>query len=68
MRTIDRRDFLGTSAKIIAAASIFPLYSFPNDGKPASATKTKLALVGTGSRGTYTWGKNFPFGCARSSG
>ena len=57
MRIINRRDFIGNTAKIAVAASIFPLYSFGNDKKPASAIKTRLALVGTGSRGTYSWGK-----------
>jgi len=57
MKTINRRDFLGNTAKVAVAASAFPLYSFANDKKPASAIKTKLALVGTGSRGTFSWGK-----------
>jgi len=57
MENINRRDFLGNSTKIAVAASAFPLYSFANDKKPASKVKTKLAIVGTGGRGTYTWGK-----------
>ena len=57
MQTINRRDFFGNTAKIAVATSIFPLYSFGNDKKPATAVKTRLALVGTGSRGTYSWGK-----------
>jgi predicted dehydrogenase len=57
MKTIDRRDFLGNTAKIIVAASAFPLYSFAGDKKQVPAAKTKLAIVGTGNRGTYNWGK-----------
>jgi len=36
MKTINRRDFLGNTAKVAVAASVFPLYSFANDKKPAS--------------------------------
>ena len=59
MKTINRRDFLGNSAKLaVAAASIsLPLYSFMKDKKTAPPLKTKLAIVGTGGRGTYSWGK-----------
>ena len=57
MKTINRRDFLCNTAKIAVAASVFPLYSFANDKKPTSPIKTKLALVGTGDRGTFNWGK-----------
>ncbi|MCK9413688.1 MAG: Gfo/Idh/MocA family oxidoreductase, partial [Prolixibacteraceae bacterium] len=57
MKTTTRRDFLGNTAKLAIAASVFPLYSFANDKKPGTAIKTKLALVGTGSRGTFSWGK-----------
>lgn len=57
MQTITRRNLLGSSTKIAAAVSAFPLYSFAKDKKSDSSIKTKLALVGTGSRGTYMWGK-----------
>ena len=57
MKTTTRRDFLANSTKIIVAASAFPLYSFVNDKNQVSVTKTRLALVGTGGRGTYSWGK-----------
>jgi len=57
MKTTSRRDFIGNTAKIAVASSVFPLYSFVNDKKTTSAIKTKLALVGTGSRGTFNWGK-----------
>lgn len=58
MKTINRRNFLGNTAKIAVAASVFPLYSFTNNKKQTSQIKTKLALIGTGSRGTFTWGKS----------
>lgn len=48
---------MGNSTKVAVAASVFPLYSFVNEKKSSSSIKTKLAMVGTGSRGTYTWGK-----------
>jgi predicted dehydrogenase len=58
MKPINRRDFLGNSAKLaVAAAAIsIPLYSFAKNN-PVTARKTRLALVGTGGRGTFTWGK-----------
>lgn len=58
MKTINRRDFLGNSVRIAVAASALPLYSYANDIKPEPVVKTKLALVGTGNRGTYSWGKS----------
>lgn len=57
MKITSRRDFLGNGSKMVVAASAFPLYSFANDKKRNNPVKTKLALVGTGNRGTYTWGK-----------
>ncbi len=57
MKPIIRRDFLGNSTKIVGVAWAYPLYSFTNDKKPATQIKTKLALIGTGSRGTFSWGK-----------
>lgn len=56
MKTIHRRDFLGNTAKLAVAASVFPIYSFKNDKKTDSPIKTKLALVGTGTRGLNSWG------------
>ena len=57
MNTINRRDFLGTAGKLAVAASVLPLYSFANDKTTYPSGKTRLALVGTGNRGVYTWGK-----------
>ena len=48
---------MGNTAKIAATASALPLYSVGNDKKPSFKIKTKLALVGTGNRGTFSWGK-----------
>jgi hypothetical protein len=56
MKTIKRREFVSNTAKMVAATSVFPLYSFANDSKPASAVKTRIAIAGTGNRGTYSWG------------
>ncbi len=57
MKTTTRRNFIGNTAKIAVAASVFPLYSFASDKKSGTAIKTKLAMVGTGGRGTFSWGK-----------
>ena len=52
-----RRDFLSTSAKMAVAAASLPLLrTKPVLAKPASR-KLKVALVGTGVRGSSTWGK-----------
>lgn len=56
MKTINRRNFLGNTAKIAAAATVFPLYSFAGNKKQTPTSKTKLAMVGTGVRGIYSWG------------
>lgn len=48
---------MGNTAKAAVAASVFPLYSSANDNNVSHAKKTRLALVGTGSRGTYSWGR-----------
>ncbi len=58
---IDRRKFIGNSARLIAATSIMPIYSFSENNENTkiskSSVKTRLAIVGTGSRGSTTWGK-----------
>ena len=58
---IDRRKFIGNSARLIAATSIMPIYSFSENSEKTkvskSSSKTRLAIVGTGSRGSTTWGK-----------
>jgi len=52
-----RRDFLSSSAKMAVAAASLPLLrTKPVLAKPASR-KLKVALVGTGVRGSSTWGK-----------
>lgn len=55
MKKINRRDFISSGSTLLAAATAFPFYSFAS-GQTVSASKTKLALVGTGSRGMKTWG------------
>ena len=56
-RNINRRKFLGNTAKVVVATSALPLYSFATYRAPVTPVRTKLALVGTGGRGTLTWGK-----------
>lgn len=55
---LNRREFLNNTAKAVIATSALPLYSFDKEKKPVPAAKTRLALVGTGNRGTHTWGKS----------
>ncbi len=57
-KKIDRRKFIGRSSKFMAAATIFPMgLSYPiSEKKPFK--KLKVALVGTGGRGSSTWGKD----------
>jgi predicted dehydrogenase len=56
MKKMNRRVFIGNTAKVAVAASVVPLYSFSNDKKPAPKLKKKLVMVGTGSRGINSWG------------
>ncbi len=54
---INRREFLSNSAKVVAMASVVPQYSFAGVKPVSLKPKTRIAIVGTGSRGTTTWGK-----------
>ena len=49
---IDRRKFL-TSISMLAATTAFPVNAF----EFGSSKKLKIALIGTGIRGTSFWGK-----------
>ncbi len=54
---LNRRDFISSSAKMALAAVSLPLLkNSPALAKPAGR-KLKVALVGTGIRGSGTWGK-----------
>ncbi|RKD92290.1 Gfo/Idh/MocA family protein [Mangrovibacterium diazotrophicum] len=54
MRNLDRRQFLNTAGVLTAGTLLSnPLQTFGNK----SQTKMKLALAGTGIRGTSFWGK-----------
>ena len=55
---IDRRQFVGKGARLAAAAAVLPLAGSSGVfAAQASSGKRRLALVGTGSRGSSTWGK-----------
>ncbi len=56
MEKINRRDFLSNGAKLVTAASAFPLYSFTGEKTNAGGVKKRVAIIGTGNRGTRTWG------------
>lgn len=54
---IDRREFINKGSKLalgVSALGLIPDGSFANDN---SEKRLKVALVGTGIRGTTTWGK-----------
>ena len=57
-KKIDRRKFIGDGSKFIAASTVIPFgLSFPTfENTPTR--KLKVALVGTGGRGSSTWGKD----------
>ncbi len=56
-KRINRRKFISNSSKFIAATAILPMgLSHPVFAK-SPKTKLKIAMVGTGIRGTSTWGK-----------
>ena len=58
LEKINRRKFIGDSSKFIAAASVLPMgLSFAGNHK-LSTKKLRVALVGTGGRGSSTWGKD----------
>ena len=56
MKKINRRDFISNGATLVAAASVFPFDSFAGEKTTATGMKRRVALVGTGNRGTRTWG------------
>jgi predicted dehydrogenase len=53
-----RRKFIENSSKAVIATSVFPLNSMAVTKQDKSTRKMKVALVGTGSRGSQTWGKS----------
>ncbi len=57
-KIINRRNFIGKSSKFIAATTVFPMgLSFPVLHN-RSSKKLRVALVGSGGRGSSTWGKD----------
>ena len=58
VREIDRRQFVGEGVRVAAADAVLPLVasSGVSAAEPPSG-KRRLVLVGTGSRGSSTWGK-----------
>ncbi len=52
-----RRKFLENSSKAVIASTVLPLDAIAANHVKSTSQKTKVALVGTGSRGSYTWGK-----------
>ena len=49
---VDRRTFLATSGALVAGAAVGAV------GAPLQPARTRLALAGTGSRGSGTWGQD----------
>ena len=52
---MNRRTFVSNSSKLLAASALLPLQRL---WSATAKRKIRLALVGTGSRGTTMWGKN----------
>jgi predicted dehydrogenase len=58
-RLINRREFVATTAKTIAATSTLSLFSAQSAvGASVNSAKKRVALVGTGARGVTMWGRN----------
>jgi len=59
-KLIERRKFLGEGAAVVAASSFLsaPLLAVENRVKAMPSGKKRLALVGTGDRGSSNWGKS----------
>ncbi len=55
---MNRRKFIDNSSKVALASAILPLSSITGNPAKAAGQKTKVVLVGTGSRGSQTWGKD----------
>ncbi len=52
---LKRRQFVAKSAQLASLISLAPSIAFSNNN--LAKKKTKVVLVGTGGRGSYTWGK-----------
>lgn len=55
-QNLNRRQFVANGTKAVAAISLAPMFSFAGNQKVKR--KLKVVLVGTGSRGSSSWGKN----------
>ncbi len=53
-----RRSFIENSSKVVAALTVAPLNSMANNTQEKTKRKVRVVLVGTGMRGSATWGKN----------
>lgn len=60
LKGMDRRQFLATSGVAIAGTMMARPFS-PLFGQRKSGEKMKLAMVGTGSRGTGMWGRSVQY-------
>jgi predicted dehydrogenase len=56
--TLNRRQFLGRTAKVAAGALTISAAAKAIAEEKTTGKKVNVALVGTGHRGTSTWGKN----------
>jgi predicted dehydrogenase len=57
IQSISRRKFLSDGSKIVVGSSMFLVSNTLLQGRESDSEKIRLALVGTGSRGTSMWGK-----------
>ena len=53
-----RRKFLENTSAAVVASTILPLNSLAKNSSSTSTKKVKAAIVGTGGRGSQTWGKS----------
>ena len=53
-----RRIFLKNTSAAVVTSTILPMTTMAKNSSSTSTKKTKVAIVGTGSRGSQTWGKS----------
>jgi hypothetical protein len=54
---MDRREFISRAARVAAAATAFGIFTPVSPSRAVNGRKLKIAIVGTGKRGTVTWGE-----------
>ncbi len=60
-----RRNFLKSTSAAVVTSTILPISTMAKNSSSVSTKKTKVAIVGTGSRGSQTWGKSLLAGFSK---